>query len=234
MSKKVGLTDNYILKALPENESKLISSALEAITLEVGDIINHPYEAITYVYFPNNSMISVIASTPQGQLSEVGVVGQEGVLGVGVLMGTDSTPHENIVQLPGTAYRMPTNIFREMFEKCSVLRKLILRFTYAHMMQISQTALCNCFHQVEQRLARWILMSHDRSETDLLPLTQDLLAIMLGTSRPTVSISAAKLKDDGYIKYVRGKITVLDRKGLEDFCCDCYSLVRDEYERVLH
>lgn len=226
-------TDNYLLKALPDDEYELLSPELQEVTLKVGDIINHPYELIPYVYFPNDSMISVVASTPDGQLSEAGVVGCEGLLGIGVLLGADSTPHENIVQLPGTALKISTRSIREKFDQCPALRRLLLRFTHAHMMQISQTALCNRLHDVDKRLVRWILMAHDRSASDTLPFTQELLAIMLGVHRPSVSPAAAHLKDIGYIQYSRGLIKVLDRKGLEEFCCDCYKVVKTEYECVL-
>jgi CRP-like cAMP-binding protein len=227
------LTDNYILKALPDDEYNSLLPELEEVTLKVENVINHPYQPIPYVYFPNNSMISVVASTPDGQLSEAGVVGREGLLGIGVLLGAESTPHENVVQLPGTALRISTKSIREKFTHCPALHKVLLRFTHAHMMQLSQTALCNRLHDVKQRLARWILMAHDRSDSDILPLTQELLSVMLGVNRPSVSTVAVQLKDAGYIKYNRGLITVLDREGLEDFCCDCYGVVKDEYERVL-
>ena len=227
------LTDNYILKALPDDEYESLLPELEEVTLKVEQVINQPYQPIPYVYFPNNSMISVVASTPDGQLSEAGVVGREGLLGIGVVLGSDMAPHENTVQLPGTALRMSTKSIRKKFVQCPTLHNLLLRFTYAHIIQLSQTALCNRLHDVRKRLTRWILMAHDRSDSDVLPLTQELLSIMLGVNRPTVSTAAIELKGDGYIKYNRGIITVLNREGLENFCCDCYSVVITEYERVL-
>lgn len=227
------LTDNYILKALPDTDYELIATDLQEVSLKVGDIINYPYDPIPHVYFPNNSMISVIASTPDGQLSEAGVIGREGMLGVSVLLGVNTTPHENTVQLPGTALKISTNLIRQKFDQSAALRNVLLRFIHAHMMQISQTALCNRLHDVRQRMARWILISHDRSDSDLLPLKQELLAIMLGVHRPSVSAVAIQLKHEGYIDYNRGRITVLDRKGLEKICCYCYQVVRTEYERVL-
>jgi CRP-like cAMP-binding protein len=227
------LTENYILRALPNNEYESLAPELEEVSLKVEEVINQPYQPIPYVYFPTNSMISVVASTPDGQLSEAGVVGREGVLGIAVMLGADTTPHENTVQLPGAALRITTKSIREKFDQCPVLHKLLLRFTHAHMMQLSQTALCNRLHDIKKRLSRWILMAHDRSDSDVLPLTQELLSIMLGVNRPTVSSAAVELKKAGYIKYNRGIITVLDREGLEDLCCDCYRVVKDEYERML-
>lgn len=227
------VTDNYILKAIPDDEYEMMLPDLEEIKLQIEEVINYPYQPIPFVLFPNNSMVSVIASTPDGQLSEAGVIGREGILGISIVLGSDTAPHENTIQLPGTALRMPTKSIRGYFKQCPVLRDLILRFTYAHMMQLSQTALCNAWHSTEKKLIRWILMAHDRSDSDLLPLTQELLSIMLGVHRPTVSGTASKLKDEGYIQYSRGRITVLDRKGLEEACCDCYNVVKAEYDRVL-
>jgi CRP-like cAMP-binding protein len=226
-------TDNLILKSLSDADYEFLRRELEEVDLKVGIVINYPYDPIPHVYFPNNSMISVVASTPDGELSEAGVVGREGLLGIAVLLGTDTTPHQNTVQLPGTALRIATRTMREKFDRNENLRKLLLKFTYTHLTQLIQTALCNRLHAVEQRLARWILMAHDRSDSEILPFTQELLAIMLGVQRPTVSTIAVELKKDGYINYSRGRIIVLDRKSLEKLCCDCYQVVREEYERVL-
>jgi len=226
-------TDNYILKNLPDDEYELIFPELEEVNLRVGDVINRPYEPIPYAYFPNNSMISVVASTPDGQLTEAGVVGREGLLGINLILGADVTPHENVCQLPGTALRISTKSLREKFSQCPTFHNLILNFTYAHMMQLSQTALCNRLHKVKERLIRWILIAHDCSDSNIIPLTQELLAVMLGVNRPTVSTVALPLKNEGYIKYSRGIIIVLDRPGLEQICCDCYQVAKDEYDRVL-
>ena len=226
--------DNYILRALPDTEYEMIASRLQKKRLEVGDVVNRPYEPIPFVYFPEKAMVSVIAVTADGQSSEVGVVGQEGFLGISVVFGAETTPHENIVQLPGTAWSMPTDSIREMFDLCPQLRFVLLRFAHAHLVQISQTALCNRLHDSKMRLARWILMCHDRSAADFLPLRQDLLAVMLGVHRPTVSSVAIQFKDEGFIDYSRGRIKVLDRQSLENISCDCYRLVKEEYESVLN
>jgi CRP-like cAMP-binding protein len=226
-------TENYILRSIPDEEFESLRPHLVEVSLQVGDVINYPYDPIPNVYFPNDAMVSVIASTPEGQLSEAGVVGREGMVGIGIVLGVDTTPHENAIQLPGTALQMSAGAIREKFESCPELRKRLLHFTHAHMMQLIQTALCNRLHLLEQRLARWILLAHDRSSSDVLPLTQEFLAIMLGVQRPTVSHAAQKFKTEGSIKYNRGIVTVLDRKAIEKACCDCYEVVKAEFDRVL-
>ena len=226
-------TANRILQALPADEFERLQPDLTRVDLKLGTIINRPYEPIPYVYFPENSMISVVASTPDGELAEAGVIGCEGLLGLAIVLGTDMTTHENMVQLPGSAYRMSSQALRTHFEEGGILRDLLLKFTYAHLTQLSQTALCNRLHLIDQRLARWILMAHDRAGADVLPLTQEVLAIMLGVQRPTVSGVAIELKKKGYINYSRGRLTVVARQKLEGLACECYEVVRDEYERVL-
>jgi CRP-like cAMP-binding protein len=210
-------TKNYILNRLPDEEFKLLLPELKEVSLKLGDVVNRPYEPIRDVLFPDNAMISVITGTPGGQLSEAGVVGHEGMLGIAVVLGAEATPHENIVQLAGTALKLSAKSIGEYFERCPALRKLLLRFTHAHMMQVTQTALCNRIHHTEQRLARWILMTHDRSDSDVLGLTQELLSIMLGVHRPSVSHVAGRFKKAGFIQYQRGRITVLDRNGTKRF-----------------
>jgi CRP-like cAMP-binding protein len=177
-------------------------------------------------------MVSVIATTSDGQCAEVGVIGREGIVGVDVLLGVDSTSNESTIQLSDGALRIKTEAVRKEFNKGGAFQKLSLLYIHALMMQISQTALCNRLHTIEQRLARWLLMCHDRSAADELTLTQEFLSIMLGVNRPTVTTSALVLQGGGFIKYTRGKITVLDREGLEDFACDCYDVVRPEYDRL--
>jgi CRP-like cAMP-binding protein len=189
-------------------------------------------EPIKHVYFTDNAMVSVLATTPDGQSAEVGVIGREGIVGVDVLLGVDSTSNENMVQLPDGALRIKTEVIREVFKRGGAFHDLSLRYIHALMMQISQTALCNRLHSVEQRLSRWLLMCHDRGKDDELTLTQEFLSLMLGVNRPTVTTSAVVLQGGGFIKYTRGKITILDREGLEDFTCDCYQAVKPEYDRL--
>jgi CRP-like cAMP-binding protein len=225
-------TKNQILDALPDEDYQRLHQHLEPVELTLGQVLYRPNEPIKYVYFPNDSMNSVIATTQDGQCAEVGVIGREGICGVDVLMGVDSTSNENIIQLPDGALRIRTETIRAEFKRGGAFQELALLYIHALMMQISQTALCNRLHSVEQRLARWLLMCHDRSATDELTLTQDFLSTMLGVNRPTITTSAIVLQGGGFIKYRRGLITILDREGLEDFACDCYEVVRHEYDRL--
>ena len=225
-------TKNHILNALPDEDYHRLHKHLEEVQLTLGQVLYRPEEPIKYVYFPNDSMNSVIATTSDGQCAEVGVIGREGICGVDVLIGVDSTSNQNIIQLPDGALRISTETIRAEFKRGGAFQDLALLYIHALIMQISQTALCNRLHSVEQRLARWLLMSHDRSATDELSLTQEFLSIMLGVNRPSVSNSAVLLQSGGFIKYTRGKITLLDREGLEDFACDCYDIVKPEYDRL--
>jgi CRP-like cAMP-binding protein len=225
-------TKNHILNALPDEDYHRLHQHLEEVQLTLGQVLYRPDELIKYVYFPDDSMNSVVATTPDGQCAEVGVIGREGICGVDVLMGVDSTSNENIIQIPDGALRIKTETIRAEFKRGGAFQDLALLYIHALMMQISQTALCNRLHSLEQRLARWLLMSHDRAKGDELTLTQEFLSIMLGVNRPTVSNAAVLLQGGGFIKYSRGRITISDREGLEDFACDCYDVVKPEYDRL--
>ena len=224
-------TKNYILNALPEEDFNRMLPDLTPVELPHGLILYGPDEPIKYVYFPNNSMVSVVAMTAEGQCVESGVIGREGMAGFNVLMGVDSMPNENIIQLADGALRMSTDAIREEFKRGGTLQGLLLRFMHALMCQIGQTTLCNRLHVNDERLARWLLLCHDRSETNELKLTQEFLSIMLGAQRATVTMSAIALQNAGFIKYSRGIISIIDRKGLEDFTCDCYQSVKQVYDR---
>ena len=194
---------------------------------------NTPSACCGVVYFPDDAMVSVVATTAEGQCAEVGVVGREGMIGLDVLLGADSSLNETFVQLPDGGLRMTTAAVRKHFTQSGALHDSLLRFIRLLMMQISQTALCNRLHTVEERLARWLLLCRDRSPTADLRLTQEFLGIMLGTNRATITVAALALQSGGYIRYSRGLITVLDRDGLEHFSCDCYRTVKKEYDRFL-
>jgi len=224
-------TKNYILNALPEEDFNRLLPDLTPVKLPHGQILYRPDEPIEYVYFPNNSVLSVVAITADGQSVESGVIGREGMAGVNVLMGVDSMPNENIIQLADGALRMSTAAVRREFKRGGALHDLLLRFMHALMIQIGQTTLCNRLHSTDQRLSRWLLICHDRSETNEMKLTQEFLAIMLGADRARVTMSAIALQNAGYIKYSRGNIVVTDREGLEDFTCACYQSVKQEYDR---
>jgi len=225
-------TKNYILNALPPEDFERLLPDLEAEELPHGKRLYYPDEPINYIHFPDTAIISVVTMTPEGQSVEAGVIGWEGIAGFNVLMGVDSMPNENIVQLPGKGLRMTTIAAKREFKLGGAFHDLSLRFIHAVILQIGQTSLCNRLHSNEERLSRWLLMCRDRSETDALKLTQEFLAIMLGANRSSVTLSAIALQSAGYIQYARGLITVTDRAGLEDFTCDCYKMVKREYDRL--
>lgn len=223
--------NNQILNALPEEELERLLPDLEPVELALGQYLYQAEDVIDYVYFLNNAMASVIAATEAGQTAEVGVIGREGAVGIDVFMGSTRTLHDILVQHADGAFRIKTAVIKEEFKRGGVLQTLLLNFTRLMMIQISQTALCNRLHTVEERLARWLLLCRDRAETESLQLTQEFLATMLGTNRATVTISAIALQSAGYIKYSRGSITIIDAEGLEDFTSECYQTVKNEYDR---
>jgi CRP-like cAMP-binding protein len=224
-------TLNKILNSLPEEDFAKLLPDLEPVELKLGQIIYRPEEPITHIYFMNHAITSIIAVTKEGQSAEVGIIGLEGVVGMDALMGADWTLNENLVQHANGALRINVSAIKKEFVKCGALHTALLSFTRLFMIQISQTALCNRLHTVEERLSRWLLMCRDRSGTDKLQLTQEFLAIMLGANRATVTVSAIVLQSAGFIKYARGQITIINRQGLEDLTCECYSIVKTEYDR---
>ncbi|MBA3631349.1 MAG: Crp/Fnr family transcriptional regulator [Acidobacteria bacterium] len=226
-------TRNSILNSLPKEDFERLLPDLEEVNLALGQVLYQAEDPITHVYFPNKAMISVIANTVGGQCAEVGVIGYEGLVGVDVLLGADSALNENLVQHANGALRINTAAIRGEFKRGGALHDSVLRFVRLMMIQVSQTALCNRLHTVEERLSRWLLLCRDRAGTNELQLTQEFLAIMLGTNRATVTMSAIALQSAGYIQYTRGHITVTDHEGLEDFTCECYQTVKTEYDRLL-
>jgi len=231
MNDEVSHIANRILKNLPSDVSERLSPHLNMIDAHLDMKIYEPYEPITHVYFPINSIASIVASTQAGQMAEVGVVGNEGAGGIDVAMGVDKSPHQSMVQIAGPFQRIEAKHFLEEFGRCGIFHDRILNFVQKMYAQISQTTLCNRLHHVEERLPRWLLMCHDRIAGDVIPLTQEFIALMLGTSRVSVTRAAIDLQEIGYIKYVRGRITILDRPGLEDGACECYKIVKREYDR---
>lgn len=226
-------TANWILTALPDEEYARLDPHLVPVTLALRQPIYMPLEPIRHIYFPENAMISLVAITSEGASVEVGVVGREGVTGIPALLGVDATPNESMVQIANGALKMRAEVAREEFKRGGVFQDLILRYVQANTIQISQTAACNRLHSIDERLARWLLMTQDRAASDELTLTHEFLAMMLGVRRAGVTNAATNLQADGYINYKRGHITILDRAGLEEASCECYRIVKAEYERVL-
>jgi len=185
-----------------------------------------------YIYFPTTSVISTLYTTEDGATAEMGLVGIEGVVGVHLFLGGDTTSHRAVVVVGGEAFRMKAKTLRDEFALGGPLQGQLLRYTQALLTQISQTAVCNRLHVVEQRLCRWLLMCHDRVQTNELRMTQEFISNMLGGRRETVTVAAGRLQDAGLIRYARGHITILDRKGLEASVCECYPVVQAECDRL--
>ena len=233
MRGQVGSTyRNLLLRGLPGDILTRLGSDLERVDLTLGRNLFKPEEPITHVYFPENSMASIVANTDGGQSVEIGVVGREGAVGLDVLFGVDVSPHESMVQIGDGGFRITQRGSAVEFAHGGELNRRLLLFNHKLMMQISQTTLCNRLHKIEERLAWWLLMCRDRIDGNVLRLTQEFLATMLGVSRVSVSQAAAALQNLGLIKYARGQITILDDRGLEAYSCECYLAVRREYERV--
>ena len=223
---------NRILNGLLEETIARLRPDLEAIDMPLGFKIFEPDEKIPFVYFPENSMASVVANTDDGQCVEIGVIGYEGAAGLDVVFSVDSNPHDCMIQLADGAHRIRTDKVRAEFAMGGDFQARILLFNYQLMAQVSQTTLCNRLHQVEARLARWLLMCRDRAESNVLLLTQEFIATMLGVTRVSVSVAATALQSLKLIKYSRGRIEILDNPGLEEFTCECYAAVKKEYDRT--
>jgi CRP-like cAMP-binding protein len=224
---------NKILAALPREEYERLVPNLETISLSFKQLIYQPNEPIEYVYFINRGVISVLNVMQDGGALEVATVGNEGMVGIPVLLGADQVPAETFVQVPGEALRMKVDVFKSEVSPSSPLHTRLLRYTQTLINQIAQSAACNRLHSVEQRTCRWLLMTQDRVDSDEFPMTQEFLALMLGVRRASVSEVAATVQKAGLIRYHRGKVTVLDRKGLEATSCECYEVVNKEYKRLL-
>jgi CRP-like cAMP-binding protein len=234
MSKDLpNLIKNQLLSALPTEEYKCLLPNLEFVPLNFKQIIYTPDEPIKYVYFPNSGIISLVNITEDGRTVEAGMVGNEGMAGIPVFLGTDRMPSQAISQVVGDAVRMKADVFKREVTPGTSLYNLLLRYTQALLSQISQSVACNCLHPVEGRCSRWLLMCHDRVKSDQFILTQELISQMLGVRRASVSEVAATLQKAGLIRYSRGKITILDREGLESSACECYRVVKEEFERLL-
>ncbi|HEX8459456.1 MAG TPA: Crp/Fnr family transcriptional regulator [Pyrinomonadaceae bacterium] len=224
---------NHILVSLPAEEYERLAPHLEDVRIQLGEIISHPDEKIEYVYFPKRGTISVCAMLEDGSQVEVGVIGNEGMCGLPVLFGTDSVPLQAMVQIPDGAVRIKTEAFKSVIKDCPTLHRSLMHYAQAFYVQAAQTAACNRLHSIDGRLARWLLMCQDRTRSDMLALTHEFMSIMLGVRRAGVSEAANKLKSDGLIDYQRGVVRVLDRKGLQAATCECYWIIRKEFDRFL-
>jgi CRP-like cAMP-binding protein len=224
---------NRILAALPAGEYERLLPHLKPITLEYKQVLFEPYKTIRYSYFPEDGVISMVSTLIDKTVVEVGLAGREGMVCVANFLGVDSTPHQGIVQGQGRAMRMKAGVLREEFKRGGRLQDILLRYTQAHLVQIAQTSVCNRLHALEARLSRWLLMIHNRVDGDDFLLTQDVISMMLGAQRTGVTEAAGALQKKGIISYSRGRITVLDRRKLEESACECYWIVREEYDRLI-
>lgn len=224
---------NRLLAALPEEDFGRLSPALEFVELSLGEILYDSGDEMTYLYFPVTSIASLIYTTENGSTAEMGMVGRCGIVGVSTFLGGKTTANQAVVQIAGGAFRVRAKIIRDEFARGGALQQRLLCYTQSFLTQISQVAVCNRLHSFEQRLSRWLLFSHDCVMKDEIVLTQEIISHLLGVRREGVTVAAGRLQDAGLISYVRGHIRVLDRKGLERNTCECYEVVRDEYERLL-
>lgn len=226
-------SQNHLLAALPETEFMRLLPHLEVVQLRLGDVLHDSGGKLSHAYFPTTAIISLHYLLENGGSSEIAGIGNEGVLGVNLLMGGDTTPSRAVTQTAGLAYRIKANLLIDEFQLNGAVMRLLLRYTQALITQMSQTAVCNRHHSVEQQLCRWLLLTLDRSNGNELTMTQELIAGMLGVRREGVTEAAGRLQMQGIISYRRGHITVLDRAGLERQVCECYAVVRKEVKRLL-
>ena len=227
------LKTNQLLASLPGAEWRRLEPHLERVELPLGKVLYESGDTMRHVYFPTNTIVSLLYVMESGASAEIGVVGNEGIVGIALFMGGGSTPSRAVVQSAGEGLRLKAQIIKDEFDRSGPVMHLLLRYTQALITQMSQTAVCNRHHSLDQQLCRWLLLSLDRLQGTTLTMTQELIANMLGVRREGVTESALKLQRAGLINYARGHITVLDRPGLEKRCCECYAVVKKEYERLL-
>jgi hypothetical protein len=225
-------TENRLLAALPQKVFDRLEAHLEPVTLAIGDVVEAPGKVSRYVYFPTTAVISMLCTMQDGAMVEIGMVGNEGTTAMATCMGMGAASQLTIVQIAGDALRIRAPKLKAEFDRGRALHALLLRYHHALVAQISQSVGCNTHHVLEARLSRWLLIVRDRVPSDLLLLEHQFLSQMLGTGRSAVTIAAGALRDAGLIRYARGKITVLDRAGLEASACECYEVVNAAFERA--
>ena len=224
---------NHLLAALPIAEWARWLPALEPVDMPLGEVLYESGVAMTHVYFPTTSIVSLLYVMEDGASAEIAVVGNEGIVGVSLFMGGETTPSRSVVQSAGEGFRMRAQLLKDEFNRSGPVLHLLLRYTQALITQMAQTAVCNRHHSLDQQLCRWLLLSVDRLQKPELVMTQELIANMLGVRREGVTEAAVHLQRAGLIHYKRGHITVIDRAGLERRTCECYAVVKKEYDRLL-
>ncbi len=229
----VNYRQSHLLAALPETECEHLFPHMEWVPMKLGQALYESGDRLTHVYFPTSSIVSLLYVMENGASAEIAVVGNEGIIGIASFMGGETMPNRAVVQSAGHAYRLKGHLLKQEFNRSEALRHLLLRYTLALLTQMAQTAVCNRHHSVDQQLCRWLLLSLDRLPSNELTMTQELIANMLGVRREGVTEAAGNLQQAKLINYSRGRITVLDRPGLEARVCECYEVVRKEFLRLL-
>lgn len=224
---------NRLLAVLPPNEWNRIAPELMLVEMPLGKVIYESGDQLAHVYFPTTSIVSLLYVMEDGASAEIAIVGNDGLIGIALFMGGETTPSRAIVQSAGYAYRLSARVLKDEFKRAGPLQRLLLRYTQALITQMAQTAVCNRHHSIDQQLCRWLLLSLDLLPSNELQMTQELIANMLGVRRSGVTEAALKLQTAGLIQYSHGHIKVLDRDGLEKRVCECYSVVRREFTRLL-
>jgi CRP-like cAMP-binding protein len=224
---------NQLLAALPPAEWQRWLPRLEPVQMPLGQVLYEAGNTLTHVYFPTTSIVSLLYVMANGASAVIAVVGHEGIVGISLFMGGESTPSRAVVQSAGQGYRLEAQLMKDEFNRAGPVLHLLLRYTQALITQMAQTAVCNRHHALEQQLCRWLLLSLDRLDSNELKMTQELIANMLGVRREGVTEAAGKLQAAGLIEYSRGRITVLDRAKIETKVCECYAVVKREYDRLL-
>jgi CRP-like cAMP-binding protein len=228
-----GPHQNHLLDALPASDFERLAPHFELIPMALGEVLYEPGVRLQHVYFPTTAIVSLLYVMEDGASAEIAVVGNEGMLGISLFMGGETTPSHAVVQSAGYGVRLKAQLLKDEFARFGPMMHLLLRYTQALITQMAQTAVCNRHHSVDQQLCRWLLLSLDRLAANELAMTQELIANMLGVRREGVTEAAGKLQEAGLIHYQRGKITVLDRPGLEARSCECYQVVKTEFDRLL-
>jgi CRP-like cAMP-binding protein len=224
--------DNRLLAALPPADYARVQPHLQPVTFALGDLVYDAGGPQDFLYFPTTAVISLLYTMEDGSTAEMGLTGNDGVVGIALFLGGDTTPNRAVVQIAGEVLRIPAPRLQAEFKQGGAVQQVLLRYIQALITQISQTAVCNRLHAVEQRLCRWLLLSHDRVHSHELQMTQEFIAHMLGGRRESVTVAAGRLQDAGLIHYARGHIMILDRPGLEATVCECYQVVKQEIDRL--
>jgi CRP-like cAMP-binding protein len=233
MSEERSPKQNHLLAALPASEYARLAPFLEPISMPLGQVLYESGGQLAHLYFPTTAIVSLLYVMENGSSAEIAVVGNEGVLGIALFMGGDTTPSRAIVQSAGFGYRIKADLIKREFNRAGPIMRLLLRYTQALITQMAQTAVCNRHHTIDQQLCRWLLLSLDRLPTNHIAMTQELIANMLGVRREGVTEAAGKLQRAGIIHYNRGHIEIVDRLRLEKRSCECYLVVKDEFDRLL-